>query len=856
MVPVSNATYYKIRLGGAGGSVPAGEFTITCEEQDCNGNNIPDQVDIENCPSDEPWCRDCNFNGVLDLCDVIFNPEEWEDCQDNFIPDRCEISGATCGEGYYCTVGCDPDLNGNCVPDECDVDCQPNGVSDNCDLDCSANEGACNVPGCGQSADCQPNGIPDECEVPPIDPGAPDCNSNGIPDDCEVDCQPNGLPDECDISGGTSQDVNNNDIPDECDECTIDADCDDGFYCNGPEWCDVDQCQGGLLPDCVDFVVVDPSDPVRGYDATVENRFDVWVTATSFATFDAVDLLMGSETDMELSFVYAQSFLDTCTLPPPTPIEWDVYAIVGGGDVFAGGFNADGDWSAPLLVGTLTVDVSGLSGPAIIQVDAAWERNIVGSGLSSVWFGGVSEDLFGSVLVPDCNGNGVYDVEDIAVGTSEDCTGNGIPDECEPDCNENSIADSCDIAGGTSQDCQLDGIPDDCQVPPIDPDEPDCNGNGIPDECDPDCQPNGVADSCDIADGTSQDCNSNGIPDECPGCEADCECDNRLFCDGGETCESGICTDQADPCSGLVCDEENDLCPSPPELPADAKHRAIKHRYLSVNPSTNAPSNLSLKVEVAEMRRCVVDPRRACLVDQDCDPVCANDLDKYCTSSEQCGGADCIETGPCRDMAPDYDPPLSWIVQHPVQEPEGSGCKKPGCPPYDPGEDNCCTYEDWVARLAGTVYSEDWSAYTVLHIGDCGIVPCVTYHVYACDPLNLDICSEPLEIGTQRFPALFPFKLYGDVTGGTVLPGPEVLSPDGYVNVADLQVAVFTILNYGSANKPQAHPTWADLHGLGTGAPPNYILDVADLTAVYVFGLTQGLPWVNTQGGLDPQDCP
>jgi hypothetical protein len=303
----------------------------------------------------------------------------------------------------------------------------------------------------------------------------------------------------------------------------------------------------------------------------------------------------------------------------------------------------------------------------------------------------------------------------------------------------------------------------------------------------------------------------------------------------------------------------------PPVLPADPTHQVKKHRYLSIDPSTNPGVNTVIKLEVAEMRRCVGDPRRACLVDEDCDQVCVNDLDKYCTSPGQCGGADCIGTGPCRDIAPDYDPPLSWFVQQPVQQPEGSGCKRPGCPPFDPGKDNCCTDEDWVARLSDQAYIEpsswqdydlDGAANTLLHIGDCGVAPCVTYHAFACDPLNPDRCSDPLEISTQRFPALFPFKLYGDVTGGTVMPGPEVLPPDGYVNVADLQVTVFTILYYGSVDKPQAHPTWVDLHGLGTGIPPNYILSVADLMAVYVYGLTDGLPWVNTQGGLDPQDCP
>jgi hypothetical protein len=309
---------------------------------------------------------------------------------------------------------------------------------------------------------------------------------------------------------------------------------------------------------------------------------------------------------------------------------------------------------------------------------------------------------------------------------------------------------------------------------------------------------------------------------------------------------------------------------NPPVLPLDEKHQARKNRYLSIDPSTNPERDTVIKVEVAEMRRCVVDPRRACLVDEDCDPVCANDLDKYCTSSDQCGGADCIETGPCVDMAPNYDPPLTWLVQQPQQV--YIGCRGPvppgmhcGDPASGPDAVNCCTDEDWIARLSHQAYVEPgrWQDYDLngvdnrlLHISDCPTVPCVTYHVYACDPQNLDVCSEPLEIATQRFPALFPFKLYADVAGGTVLPGPEVLPPDGYVNVKDLMVTLLTMLNYGTATKPQAHPTWVDMYGLGTGIPPNYIMCVGDLSAVYVFSLTRGLPYVNTQGGLDPGSCP
>ncbi len=54
--------------------------------------------------------------------------------------------------------------------------------------------------------------------------------------------------------------------------------------------------------------------------------------------------------------------------------------------------------------------------------------------------------------LPDCNGNKLFDLSDIAAGTSPDCNGNAIPDEC-------------DVASGTSPDVEGDGVPDECQPP-------------------------------------------------------------------------------------------------------------------------------------------------------------------------------------------------------------------------------------------------------------------------------------------------------------------------------------------------------------------------------------------------------
>jgi len=149
--------------------------------------------------------------------------------------------------------------------------------------------------------------------------------------------------------------------------------------------------------------------------------------------------------------------------------------------------------------------------------------------------GGTSQDCSGNGLPDeceaDCNGNSVPDSCDIFSGASDDCNGNAIPDECEPDCNENGIADSCDFAGGGSEDCNQDVVPDECQLGVN-----DCNGNTVPDDCDiaggfsddctvndipdecellPDCNGNGTADRNDICNGVSADCNRNRVPDEC-----------------------------------------------------------------------------------------------------------------------------------------------------------------------------------------------------------------------------------------------------------------------------------------------------------------------------------------------------
>lgn len=127
----------------------------------------------------------------------------------------------------------------------------------------------------------------------------------------------------------------------------------------------------------------------------------------------------------------------------------------------------------------------------------------------------------------DCNDNGVPDVTDISLGTSDDVNSNGIPDECE-DCNGNGVLDDVDIAGG-APDVNSNGIPDECEADcngNLLPDKweidqgmvADANGNYIPDSCDPDCDNNGIPDFTDIKNGTLEDWDRNNIPDICQDC--------------------------------------------------------------------------------------------------------------------------------------------------------------------------------------------------------------------------------------------------------------------------------------------------------------------------------------------------
>jgi hypothetical protein len=121
----------------------------------------------------------------------------------------------------------------------------------------------------------------------------------------------------------------------------------------------------------------------------------------------------------------------------------------------------------------------------------------------------------------DCDGNRIVDSCEILAG-APDVDGNGVLDRCQVDCDRNGLPDAYEFAQGIAGDCDGNGLIDLCEGG-------DCDGDGIPNVCEvsggaPDCNGDGVPDACQA----SLDCNQDGIIDECA---AEWDCDGDGYSD-------------------------------------------------------------------------------------------------------------------------------------------------------------------------------------------------------------------------------------------------------------------------------------------------------------------------------------
>ncbi|MBI5501613.1 MAG: hypothetical protein HY907_15320 [Deltaproteobacteria bacterium] len=238
-------------------------------------------------PRDPPATSDSTCDRVDDDCDgltdddtacVCYSDAECDDgdlCNgaETCIPGvRCQSGTAVdCGDGVDCTVDrCNP-LDGTCshLPDgsQCD-DGNPCTGTETCQagVGCVAGTPA----DCDDGLDCTTDGcqpLDGSCTHSPSDAACQDglfCNG---PESCSVTlgCVA-GAPPSC-SDGIVCTDDRCSTASDSCTNTPLDARCDDGQFCNGPERCDPGfGCTAGAVPTCDDALgcTADSCDPAAG----------------------------------------------------------------------------------------------------------------------------------------------------------------------------------------------------------------------------------------------------------------------------------------------------------------------------------------------------------------------------------------------------------------------------------------------------------------------------------------------------------------------------------------------------------------------------------------------------------------
>jgi len=431
------------------------------------------------------------------------------DCDDGLFCNGAE----TCDAGT-CVSGTPPDCNDgiDCTVDTCD-EANDNCVSTPDDAVCDDGDVCNGIETCDFIFDCQA-GTPLDCndgELCTTDSCDAVTGCSNVPVDCPAGQECNSADGQCYL------------IP----ECTDDAQCDNGFFCDGVEICDAGTCISGTPPDCDDGVncTVDTCDETN----------DVCVNTPDDAVCDDGSVCTGTETCDPINDCQAG-----------TPLDCD-----------------DGD-----LCTTDSCDA--LTGCANVPVDcpAGQECNSADGQCYPI---------------PQCTDDAQCDNGFFCDG-AEICDAGTCVSGTPPDCDDgvNCTVDTCDETNDVCVNTPDDTSCDDNDV---------CTGT---ETCDPinDCQAGTpldcddgdlcTIDSCDSLTGCAnvpvdcpagQECNSaDGQCYPIPGCTDDADCDNGFFCDGAEICDAGTCVSGTPPdcddgvnCTVDTCDETNDVCVNTPD---------------------------------------------------------------------------------------------------------------------------------------------------------------------------------------------------------------------------------------------------------------------------------------------------
>ena len=580
----------------------------------CGGTN---DGSMPCCPPSE---RDCNENGVADVCELEFDPDTVEECLEITGISNCTVGNLTLNETCLVIVNTTvEDCNRNDVIDSCEI--ASNSTLNCTDPDCQEGgilEGSEFCLRC-RSFDENNNGIPDQCERP-INL---DCNDNGVSDFCEILaarieelCNVTILSDFCVLGNLTNEEV--------CDilDLKIERDCNFNFV--------LDSCElnSTSLLNCTDPIcdigIVNRPDACfecRSFDINNNNIPDQCEDCNNNGIFDPIDIANGTSLDCNNNTIP-----DEC-VPPER-------------------------------------DCNNNTIPDDCDISSGFSRDCNNDTIPD-------ECEIADNPLKDCNNNTILDECDIASGNSTDCNNNEVPDECDlrnpflfPDCNNNSIIDSCDIASNTSIDCDNNGIPDECDLLSTPGTHPDCNNNSIPDQCDIesgfslDCNNNTVPDECDVRDGPSRDCNNNSIPDECDiasGNSTDCnnntipdECD----IDTGFSldCNNNTLPDECDLRDGTSQDCNNNTIPDECDINTgfslDCNNNTVPDDCDILNGTSADRNNDTIPDECQVIGGCCIEDGEACL-DLFTPEMCNQTLGFFLGANTNCSVDECPTTGAC-----------------------------------------------------------------------------------------------------------------------------------------------------------------------------------------------------------------
>lgn len=287
-----------------------------------------------------------------------------------------------------------------------------------------------------------------------------------------------------------------------------------------------------------------------------------------------------------------------------------------------------------------------------------------------------------------------------------------------------------------------------------------------------DCNLNTIADSTEIANQPELDCDGNGVLDSCE------------LADGtAMDCDLNALPDVCDIADGTLTDGDGDgypdECPYAAQLAAwPAGER--KNRYISFLPADNS---FAVGYEVTLV------------------------------SSE---------------IFPESTGVLGW-----VGEPRDPSCQNIDTGAPLPGNPECQGV-DAVSRVSSSpYYSASWPS--LVHVGDCRIVPRATYEMQAVTDAPVRV-SAALSIDTAAKPGILPWAdSVGSFTGSWS-------GPNGVVNFDDVTAQIRCFLKLPDA----PHMTWADI----ARETPNYVCNFTDVqqTILAFKGFDYGYP--------APSDCP